>query len=102
MSTYPASPRFDPTGRTGAFLLAGAISVMAHLNLDPHHSESASTSAVAAIQLGTPTDCGRLGYSSAFLVIEYSSAPVIELAGGALALGKMTGVTPASPKSSRL
>jgi hypothetical protein len=46
--------------------------------------------AVAATQFGTPTDCGRLGYSSAFLVIENSSAPVIELAGGALAVGRIT------------
>jgi hypothetical protein len=50
----------------------------------------ASASAVAAIQLGTPTDCGRRYYSSAFLVIEHSSAPVIEPAGGRLALGIMT------------
>ena len=48
------------------------------------------SSAVAAIQLGTPTDCGRLGYSSARLVIEYSSALVTD--GEAPAFAKMTAV----------
>ena len=54
--------------------------------------------AIAATQFGTPTDCGRLSYSSAFLVIENSSAPVIELAGGTLAVGKMTAFETAPSK----
>src|SRR5262245_15954286 len=43
-----------------------------------------SAKVVVATQIGVPTDCGRLGYSSAFLVNEDSSAPVIEFAGAAL------------------
>jgi hypothetical protein len=63
-----------------------AISVMARL------LRGISSVAIAATQFGTPTDCGRLGYSSAFFVIENSSAPVIKLAGRALILSRMTAV----------
>src|SRR5262245_33210504 len=69
----------------------------------PHHAFTSCCDrlrlSVAAIQLGTATDCGWLGYSSASLIIENSSAPVIELAGGAVAVGKMTAFETAPSES---
>jgi hypothetical protein len=47
-------------------------------------------SAVAAIELGTPTNSGRRYDSSAFPVIEHASTPVIERAGGGFALDILT------------
>jgi hypothetical protein len=52
-------------------------------------------SAVAAIELGTPTNSGRRYHSSAFPIIDHSSTPVIELAGGGFALDILTVLEPA-------
>src|SRR5262245_21896984 len=70
--------------------MAAATTIAIRVMADSYRDISSVAS--AATQFCTPTDCGRLGYSSAFFVIENSSAPIIKLAGGVLILGKMTAV----------